>query len=676
LRESLLTVDVIRQRLQEENVNLASGVLREGDREFVVRTLNEFRSVDEIRELILEARGDRLIRLSDVARVHRTDKEPDVITRIDGRPSVEIAIFKENSSNIVEVAHAIKAALFGPAWQRTLVAGTYDASREPQVDAGSSRGGRGGDSDGRAALRLATTLPPGLGLRVLSDQSTFIESSIAEVQQSGVYGAFFAIVVLLVFLRSMRSTLIIAASIPISIIATFGPMMQFGVSLNVMSLGGLALGIGMLVDASIVVLESIDRCVREGDSIRLASLRGTREVASAVVASVLTTVAVFFPIVFVEGVAGEIFKDQSLTVVFSLLASLAVALFFIPMLSGRAILPWLGDFFVMAPTDTGESRMQRGLNGMRDSLTNAVTGWSSLKSAHASMIPAPEWGVGRTILHYPSLIILLPFHLLFFALEVVGRLIWIVAIQILALVCFPLALLFSVLRLLLRPFSWFFDTVYSGVEGSYRLLLQGALQVRLLVVVAAVGLGFLAAREARNIGLDLIPEMHSGEIIIELPQPVGTSLLATSKIARRAEERLAGDTDIRIEGFSTIVGVARDEIAPPGEGPHTAKIHVLLPLVPDMARAEADAVDAIRRDLAMVPEISRVEFSAPRLITFANPLEIQIKGEQLERIENLGRLLGDRLAAAGFLEDVQTTIQEGSPEFVIRYDRVRLAERG
>ena len=130
-------------------------------------------------------------------------------------------------------------------------------------------------------------------------------------------------------------TLIVGISIPISVVATFAPMKIFDVSLNIMSLGGLALGIGMLVDNSIVVLESISRCREEGDGLVQATIRGVGEVGGAVFASTLTTIAVFFPIVFVEGVAGQIFGDMSLTVVFSLLASLAVALFLIPMLSSR-----------------------------------------------------------------------------------------------------------------------------------------------------------------------------------------------------------------------------------------------------------------------------------------------------------------------------------------------------
>ena len=169
----------------------------------------------------------------------------------------------------------------------------------------------------------------------MSDQSIFIENAVNEVKSTAVIGGILAIIVLFVFLRNLTATLIMGISIPISVISTFAPMKIFYVSLNIMSLGGLALGIGMLVDNSIVVLESISRCREEGDDLIQATIRGVGEVGGAVFASTLTTIAVFFPIVFVEGVAGQVFGDMSLTVVFSLLASLAVALFLIPMLASR-----------------------------------------------------------------------------------------------------------------------------------------------------------------------------------------------------------------------------------------------------------------------------------------------------------------------------------------------------
>ena len=175
-------------------------------------------------------------------------------------------------------------------------------------------------------------VPKDVSYEVVFDQASFISQSVNNVLTAAIIGGVLAIIILYIFLRDPRSTVIIAVSIPISIMATFALMYQTGITLNIMSLGGVALGVGMLVDNSIVVLESVHRQRRAGGALAEAAYRGTKEVGMAVTASTLTTVAVFVPLVFVEGIAGQLFKDQALTITYSLLASLLVALTVIPML--------------------------------------------------------------------------------------------------------------------------------------------------------------------------------------------------------------------------------------------------------------------------------------------------------------------------------------------------------
>ena len=349
-----MNIETVKSRLSEENVNLAGGNLKEGQTEYLVRTLNEFRTLKEIEELVVGRFNNVDIKIKDVGHVYRTHKERQIITRVDGKESVEIEIYKEADANIVEVAHRVKDRLYGTKEQREYVAAMKNPQKvkkekkpEPRKNEKKGRrgrrGSRGGPMDREAFKKaqmtnfLAYELPGDIKIETLSDQSIFIESSVNEVKETAITGGLLAIIVLFVFLRLLSPTVIIALSIPISIIATFAPMKIFGVSLNIMSLGGLALGVGMLVDNSIVVLESISRRREKGDSLVEATIRGVSEVGGAVTASTLTTVAVFFPIVFVQGVAGQVFGDMALTIVFSLLASLAVALFLIPMLSSRQI---------------------------------------------------------------------------------------------------------------------------------------------------------------------------------------------------------------------------------------------------------------------------------------------------------------------------------------------------
>jgi len=289
-----IPLDRVRGVVGASNVNLPGGALRGRESQYLVRTVNEFDTVEEIADLVVFQNEAASVRLRDVADVRMGTKEREEITRVDREESVEISIYKEGDANSVTVARSLQDRIAD--WN----------------------GGK---------------LPPGMEMTVLFDQSTFIENSIAEVRSAALIGGVLAIVVLLLFLRDLRSTLIIALSIPLSVVATFVLMYRMDISLNIMSLGGLTLGIGMLVDNSIVVLESIHRARGRGLDLARAAVAGTSEVGAAVVASTLTTVAVFLPIVFVEGVAGQLFRDQALTVTFSLLASLVVAITVIPMAS-------------------------------------------------------------------------------------------------------------------------------------------------------------------------------------------------------------------------------------------------------------------------------------------------------------------------------------------------------
>src|SRR5262245_23623382 len=322
LQRSGLSIQDVIDRLRQENINVAGGTLKEGRAEYMVRTLNEYENLDEIAETVVTRVEDRNIRLKDLARVVRAHKEREILTRTDGAESVQIDVYKEADANMVAVAKAV-----------TLAVGTITkepAGGEKKPDAGPPGMGRRNDG---LAQRLYKE--EGARLEVAADRSKFIESSINEVRDTAIYGGLLAIVVLYLFLIDVKTTLIISLTIPLSLLITFAPLNLLGVTLNIMSLGGLALGIGNLVDCSIVVLESIFRCREEGDDIVTSAVRGTSEVKGAVIASTLTTVAVFFPIVFVEGIAGQAFGDLGWAVVISQIASLLVAIYFIPMLASR-----------------------------------------------------------------------------------------------------------------------------------------------------------------------------------------------------------------------------------------------------------------------------------------------------------------------------------------------------
>ncbi len=287
-----LNVSTVVSAIQNDNSDATGGWVEEGPRRYLLKAAGEFRNIDDVRRVVVTRRGNSPILLGDVANVYFAPREPKSLVYLDGEAAVALAFYRSPESNTVAVAEAIRAEI----------------------------------------ENSARVLPDTWQMTVANDQSTFISAAIREVRNNAIIGGVLAIVVILLFLRDIISTLIVAIAIPISIVATFNLMYFQGLSLNLMTLGGLALGTGMLVDNAIVVLENIYRLLQTGRDRREAARLGVREVGGALVASTLTTVAVFLPIVFVRGVAGLLFQEQALTVAYSLLGSLVVALLLIPML--------------------------------------------------------------------------------------------------------------------------------------------------------------------------------------------------------------------------------------------------------------------------------------------------------------------------------------------------------
>ncbi|MEZ6018835.1 MAG: efflux RND transporter permease subunit [Planctomycetota bacterium] len=283
--------------MRNANLDRPAGKLEEGRFEVTLRAPAEFGSLDEIRDTIVLEQGDGVVTLGQIAKVKDTWQRLTRNVRVNGDLGLRVAIRKQSSANTVEVSRAVLEEV-------------------ERVDAAF----------------------PQLRVMVISNQGNFIERSIANVANSVLFGSLFAVLVLLFFLRSLRSTLVIAIAIPISIIATFALLQLGGLTLNLMTLGGLALGVGMMVDSSVVVLENIFRRRRElGEDARTASAEGASEVASAIVASTITTLVIFLPLVFIKGVSGILFGELAIVVVFSLICSLLVSLSLVPVLASRLL---------------------------------------------------------------------------------------------------------------------------------------------------------------------------------------------------------------------------------------------------------------------------------------------------------------------------------------------------
>jgi len=293
-----LPIDHLLNRLREENINLPAGTIEQGLLDVTIRTPGIYTDLDELRNTVVAIREGVPIQLKEIATVEDAWEKVTRIVRINGKPGVRLSVNKQSGKNTVEVATGVLKEI----------------------------------------ERINRDIPQ-LHIIPIIDTSDYIQRSITNVGTTILYGGALAVFVLLFFLRNILSTAIIAVTIPISMVATFALMYFNGFTLNLMTLGGLALGIGMLVDNAIVVLENIYRLRESGQDPESAAVKGSQEVVAAVIASTLTTLVVFLPLIFVRGMSGIMFKQLAYVVSFSLACSLAVALTLLPMLASRVRTP-------------------------------------------------------------------------------------------------------------------------------------------------------------------------------------------------------------------------------------------------------------------------------------------------------------------------------------------------
>ena len=595
LAELNIPITEVTSTLRQGNVNQAGGSLYDLDANYLVRMLNEFRSVDEIRAMVIRDRDGRAIALGDIAQVWRGTKDRQIIARLNGAESVELAIYKEGDANTVSVSAAVHQRL--------------------------------------KALPKDKTLPKGIEYQVVFDQADFISQSVNNVLSAAVIGGALATMILFLFLRHLRSTIIICISIPISIMATFAVMYQTGITLNIMSLGGVALGVGMLVDNSIVVLESVHRHRSRQKNLWQAVYDGTREVGMAVTASTLTTVAVFVPLVFVEGVAGQLFRDQALTITYSLLASLAVALTVIPMILALRIRPKSPE----APTSP-----------------------AAASSSNAGSATKPAGNLWRRALTQT---------------RVFARFLFVDVVQIILgdLRRILRALGNGILKLLepavLAPFeSWF-----KKVSNAYPALLIRSLEHKSVVVAIAAGFAALSALGYLTLGAELIPPLTQGEFSFEVELTEGAPLERTDRLLKDLEARAAALPGVATV-FASVGGSNKNQFTRQAIEEHAGQLFVVMEDRRDRA-LEQQTIERIRDELGRYPE-TRFTFRRPTLFSFKTPIEVEIYSFDLESQKSAADLVMERLRRIQGLHDITTTTELGNPEIQIRFDRERLARLG
>lgn len=590
-----IPISQIATRLAQENINLAGGTIKEGEAEYLVRILNEFRDVEEIGEIVIGQKGNVPIILTDVADVVKSHKERKVSTRVNGQESIEIAIYKEAGSNTVSVAKGVK-----------------DKLAEVQENVS----GISGD----------------VNMEVVFDQSTFIEQSVDEVLNTAIMGGILAVFVLFLFLRN-SSTVIIGFSIPISVVATFFFLFVFDVSLNIMSLGGLALGIGMLVDNSIVVLESIDRYRKERISAVEAAERGGSEVGQAVVAATLTTLCVFVPIVFVEGIAGQLFRDLALAVTFSLVSALLVAVTLIPMLASR----------LRSETDREQDALAAELTDNTD------------EAVHESFLNKLMRPIQIAISYVAS------------------GLTWIL-VHTFKLLKIIVLLIARALGLVLSPLLFVFDQALNLLSRTYPALLRWTLTNRaatLFILVLMLG-GSLTL--VSRLGIELIPEMSQSEFFVNVKLPVGTPLPVTERVL--GEMASVAEQSANVKTVYVLSGTMGQSGGNAGEErENIGQLHIRLD--DGIRGGEEEAVmNQMRQDFAAIPGIDPPKFARPSYFSFKAPIEVEVTGYSLSRLAEISDAIALDMGTVPGLTDVKSSMEGGNPEIQILFDRRRLANLG
>ncbi len=573
---ALLGLDVqqVNDRLLRDNVNQAGGSLYEAEARYLVRSNNEFRDLADVMETVLLSAHGRVVKVGDVARVERGHKRREVVTRFGGQEAVELAIYKEGDANTVQVARAVMARLES----------------------------------------VEKELPEGIEVVKGVDQSQFIQASIDEVLSNAVVGGALAILVLLLFLKEVRSTLIVGVAIPISIIATFFLMHRTGTTLNIMSLGGLALGVGMLVDNAIVVLEAIFKRREAGESAFEAARKGTSEVGMAVVASTLTTVVVFLPVVFLEGVAAQLFEDMALTVSFSLLASMAVSLTLIPMLAAM----------------TGGGTRPVGVAGGEPAGGGRLRRW-----AHAAMVRAPGAALR--------------------GLRRAG------------------GALSRGLAVLCRPAIRAFDGAFGALQRAYPSLLRRSLRSPWKVLALACALFVASLLAIPLLGFDLIPSFSEGEFSYQVELPEGTPLEVTDRFLAQVQEGLAGDE--RVAAYTSIAGGRGLSLTATGsEGENRARIQVRM-APGSSGEDEREIIERLRSALAAHDTV-RFEFERPTYFSFRTPIEAEVYSDDLGQLHAAASRLREAMAEIPGLVDVRSSAELGNPELQVLFDRDKLARLG
>ncbi|MDC0255006.1 efflux RND transporter permease subunit [Bacteriovoracales bacterium] len=574
--------------IKQKNKELPGGSIKEGGKSASVRLGQKLGSLEDLKNVIVQKTENQNIYLKDIAKVQLNSLKAKVRTHLDGRQSFIVEVKKESEANTVVVVAKVRELIYKFLKENKEVQGV-----------------------------------------ILIDQGKEIKTSIDNVIGAVVNGGILAAFVILIFLQSLGPTTIVALSIPMSLMITLVLMYFTGVSFNLMSLGGLALGVGMLVDNSIVVLENISRFKAQMDDPKEAVIWGTKKVASAITASTLTTVAVFGPLVFVEGMIGQLFRDISLTVVYSLTSSLFVALVLIPCLSSIEF-------------SKSDEKKELGLDLIL-----------------APFIDTYKGQIGRSIF-------LMPFFL-------IKNIFVSIQIAFVLTMHFMTSLIGWTLTTLFKIFIWGFELIFRPVMNTvgkgqetlkqrYGKILEKRLKnkgVTLFIVVIIFGSSIYYLGQK---GAELFPSEGSDRISYGLEFPSGQLLDETENIMSRAEKEI-----LKLKGIKNVISMTGLE------GPQYSNLMITFK---DMKPEEFALLEPkIFETLSKIPEVKLTKM-VESMISSSKPIEIEIFSDKLEELSQYGQETIKALREMKGLKDVESSLKGSISEINVSFDQGKLDRFG
>jgi len=579
-----ISISTIANKLQQENVQVPAGQLTEGRTIYSLRTIGEFQNVEQIRNTIIAVREGQAILLNDIAKVEDGVARPIGNVHVSGKDGVIVNVYKQSDANVVTAAEEVENSI----------------------------------------ADLEEILPGDVNVDVLTNKANFIESSIDNLLWTGLQAVILVVMILLIFLNSGRSALIIAISIPISIIATFSIMDWADLSLNIISLSGLTLAVGLVVDDAVVVLENIFRFKEEGKDNNTAAVFGAQEVAVPVVISTLTTLVVFVPILFVPGIAGFLFRDLALTISFALTISSIVALSMIPMLSS-----------LLLKDDEEKPEAKK-------SYLRRLLDWS-------------RGSIWKRIVVAPLLLI--------------------------GVIIFPI---YWVFKKVSKFLSSFFNNKVAPtlnrnlerMESAYNRRLDRVIHNSGTVIIAAMVFFLLTLPIFYVLGGEFFPKVDENAFILDVQREPGVSLLELERTIGQVENII----DEQVPEARLVVSDFGDKEGIEGaDNPGGYQGTVRVELVPqgERSRSQQQIVSTLLDTLYVVPgaEIKQIT-EDPLSPEGENGLVVQIFGYNQQTKDNLATAIKQDLQGIEGIVNVFSSADQGRPELTVKMDRERISRLG